>query len=232
MATQYAFGKIVTDGLVLALDAADKNSYPGSGTTWRDMSGNGNNGTLTNGPTFNTAAQGNINFEGTDDYTNFSAILNFTSEPFTFSYWINFNSLTTNQSGQGPIIIYKGSYQQNGYYDQMSTNGAINFVTNQSGAYQITSTNTSKVTTGIWYNISYTRNGSSIRIYVNGIDSTSIAGTHTNPTTSANAFRLANYQNGYIYGNFKLANFQTYNRNLSASEIQQKYNAQKARFGL
>jgi len=55
MAIQYANGKIVTDGLVLCLNAADKNSYPGSGTTWTDISGNGNSGTLTNGPTFNSS---------------------------------------------------------------------------------------------------------------------------------------------------------------------------------
>ena len=42
MATQYANGRIVTDGLVLNLNAADPNSYPGSGTTWIDISGNGN----------------------------------------------------------------------------------------------------------------------------------------------------------------------------------------------
>ena len=67
MATQYAFGKIVTDGLVLALDAADKNSYPGSGTTWRDMSGNNITGSLINSPTFNTSNGGNFGFVA-DDY--------------------------------------------------------------------------------------------------------------------------------------------------------------------
>jgi hypothetical protein len=73
MATQYAFGKIVTNGLVLALDAADKNSYPGSGTTWRDMSGNNSNSTLTNSPTFNSANGGSIVFDGVDDYTTTTA---------------------------------------------------------------------------------------------------------------------------------------------------------------
>ena len=59
---------LVQNGLVLALDASDRNSYPGSGTTWRDMSGNSNNGTLTNGPTFNSANGGSIVFDGSDDY--------------------------------------------------------------------------------------------------------------------------------------------------------------------
>ena len=51
MAFRYS-PKIVTDGLVLSVDAANKKSYPGSGTTWYDLSGNAINGTLTNGPTF------------------------------------------------------------------------------------------------------------------------------------------------------------------------------------
>ena len=58
---------IVRSGLVLALDAADKNSYPGTGTTWKDLSGNSYNGTLTNGPTFNSNNRGSIVFDGVDD---------------------------------------------------------------------------------------------------------------------------------------------------------------------
>jgi len=65
--------KIVTSGLVLALDAADKLSYRGSGTTWRDLSGNNNTGTLTNGPTFNAGNLGSIVFDGTNDYVNISS---------------------------------------------------------------------------------------------------------------------------------------------------------------
>ena len=60
--------RIVTNGLVFCVDAADTNSYPGSGTTWFDLSGNGNNGTLNNGPTFNSANRGSIVFDGTNDW--------------------------------------------------------------------------------------------------------------------------------------------------------------------
>ena len=59
--------RIVTDGLVLCLDAGNSKSYPGSGTAWNDLSRNGNNGTL-NGPTFNSADRGSIVFDGTNDY--------------------------------------------------------------------------------------------------------------------------------------------------------------------
>jgi hypothetical protein len=73
MATQFAFEKIVTNGLVLAADPADTNSDPGSGTSWRDMSGNNNNGTLTNGPIFDSGSIKSIFFDGTNDWANFGA---------------------------------------------------------------------------------------------------------------------------------------------------------------
>jgi hypothetical protein len=65
---------IIEDGLVLALDAANKKSYPGSGTTWNDLSGNGNNGTLTNGPTFDGGNVGSIVFDGVDDVITLTSV--------------------------------------------------------------------------------------------------------------------------------------------------------------
>ena len=59
---------LVMNGLVLALDAANPKSYPGSGTTWTDLSGRGNTGTLTNGPTYSSANGGSLVFDGTNDY--------------------------------------------------------------------------------------------------------------------------------------------------------------------
>ena len=74
MATLYA-PRIVTDGLVLCLDAGNRKSYPGSGTSWVDMSGNNNTGTLTNGPTFGGGNGGSIVFDGVNDFVNFSNYL-------------------------------------------------------------------------------------------------------------------------------------------------------------
>jgi hypothetical protein len=224
---------IVRDSsLVLELDAADRNSYPGSGTIWRDLTANNNNGTLINGPTFSSANLGSIVFDGTDDYTDLGNILNYTSENFSFSYWVNFNSLNTNAAGQGPIVIWKGSYVINGYYDQIATTGNIVFVTNQSGVFQATTTNTGIIVASNWYNIAYSRNGSSVRIYLNGNDVTQTPGNHINPLSSNNNFRLASYNNGQICGNFRLSNLQSYNRTLSSQEILQNYNALKSRFNL
>jgi hypothetical protein len=223
---------IVTSGLVLNLDAANMKSYPRSGTTWRDLSGLGNNGTLTNGPTFSSANGGYINYDGTDDYADFGNIFNFTTQDFTFSHWIYFNSLTTTTVNQGPVTFYKGGFNNSGYYTQASSVGALVFVTNQIGAAQVTSTAVGAVAAGAWYCVTYTRTGSSIRLYVNGVDSTSSAGTHINPLATSNSFRIANYQNGFIYSNIRIASFLTYTKALTPSEVQQNYNATKTRFGL
>ncbi len=81
--------KIVTNGLVLCLDAASRKSYPGTGNVWRDLSGNGNNGTLTNGPTFSSANGGSIVFDGIYD-----PVLGVSNLPisgnasFTISYFV------------------------------------------------------------------------------------------------------------------------------------------------
>ena len=86
--------KIVTDGLVLCLDAANPKSYPGSGTTWYDLSGNGNHGTLINGPTYNSDNKGSIVFDGIDDYVSFTNPLNQSqlNQAWTIQGWINISS--------------------------------------------------------------------------------------------------------------------------------------------
>ena len=230
----YISPNTVTDGLVLCLDASNQKSYPGSGTTWSDLTGNFYNGTLINGPTFNSANGGSIVFDGTNDYASLGNILNYTSENFTFSYWVIFSSFTSNVANQGPIVLYKGSYISEGYYDQIGYSltepTSIFFATNQPNGFQSTQSN-SIIYKNNWYNISYVRNGSSIRIYINGTDQTQTAGTHTNPASSSRNFLIATYLNS-IYGNFKMSTLLNYNRALSASEILQNYNATKTRFGL
>jgi hypothetical protein len=223
--------KIVRDGLVLYLDAANIKSYVSGSTAWNDLTPNRNNGTLTNGPTFDSANAGSIVFDGTNDFIDFGPIFNFTSQNFSFSYWINFNSLTTNQSGQGAVVLYKGRSSESGYYNQIDTTGRITFVTNQPSV-NVTDTATNLIQIGNWYNILYTRNGTSMRIYLNGIDVTLTSGLHNTITSSSENFRISNYDNGFVYGNFKLATFMVHNRSLTPAEALQNYNATKGRYGL
>ena len=94
--------ELVSDGLVLNLDAGDPRSYPSSGTTWTDLSGNGNTGTLTNGPTYSNGNGGALVFNGTNSYVtvgSFSSNLNAAnnSPNITISFWANL----TRKSGGG-----------------------------------------------------------------------------------------------------------------------------------
>ena len=79
-------------GLVLCLDAADKNSYSGTGTTWTDLSGNGYNGILTNGPTFSNTNGGIFIFDGTDDYVQTNLNQNTNNASITWEAWFWDNS--------------------------------------------------------------------------------------------------------------------------------------------
>ena len=85
---------VVEDGLVLCLDASSKRSYPGTGTTWTDRSANGNDGTLTNGPTFDTGNGGSIALDGTNDRIDIPSI-SFAASGFTYSFVTNLSSSTS-----------------------------------------------------------------------------------------------------------------------------------------
>jgi hypothetical protein len=234
MATQYANGKIVTDGLSLCLNAADKNSYPGSGTTWTDLSGNGRNASLVNSPTFSSAGNGSISTDATNTYVSVGNVLDYTSESFTFSTWVLANTFTTNKvdgNQFNPVLFSKGGFNSRGYYCHFAGT-YTSFITNQSGTNQITSA-TMTINTNTWYKLDITRNGSSVLIYMNGINATTSAASHTNPVSNSYPLTIGFYGDGYnLYGSYKIANFSSYNRVLSATEILQNYNAQKSRFNL
>jgi hypothetical protein len=220
--------KIVTNGLVLALDAADKNSYPGTGTTWTDVSGNANTGTLTNGPTFSNGNGGSIVFDGTNDYVTRSSVA--TNLSTGVSMEMVFKSTDMNSRAQG--------FMQ---YNILGTNHYINFYTSgvgtlrwetwvpvpTGGAFYSSTT----LSNNTWYHAigTYNSNGSSV-LYING----SNVGTGTYSAASYSAtytttFTIGEYA-GYLSGNVALARI--YNRALSATEVLQNYNATKPRFGL
>ena len=227
---------IVRNGLVLYLDASQNYSYPRSGTTWRDISGNNNNGTLTNGPTFNSENGGSIVFDGVDDFVSVSnnSTINGTSQ--TISVWFK-NSGTYTTGNQAAEIIGKhnavGSF--NGYGIQLVNDfGNIKvsaFVKNATVNY-VTLNSTQIISSLIWYNatITFTSN-SQIILYLNGISILSRAtGLLTNSTQP---LRIGQSNDLFfnIY-NGSVAQTLVYNRVLTAAEILQNYNATKSRFGL
>jgi hypothetical protein len=227
MGTQYAFGQIVTDGLVLCLNASDRNSYVSGSTTWNDVSGRGNNGTLTNGPTFNSANGGSIVFDGVDDYasvpytTNFDATVN----GITLNTWVYNN----NSSGGWKAVIQRN---RNGtlaavYGIWRSTSNGWQF---RLGSGGVDSTiNITNATTGIWVNLTLTYNKTTLIAYINGVN----VGTNT-PIGYVNDTQNLLIGDAGVSEYFKggIASTQIYNRALSQSEVLQNYNAYKTRFGL
>jgi len=228
MATQYANGKIVTDGLVLCLNAADKNSYPGSGTTWTDISGNGNNGTLTNGPTFNSGNGGSIVFDGSDDYV----VLTNASTPLTNLSYETILKIDSIPASNTFRSIWQKSADWN-YSTGISLQMIYGYLTFSYGSIWGGSVSylLSNLTVGNWYHIvgtsSSVSSGTS-RMYING--SLVATGANAATPTSTSDLTLGSGNGGAFLGNINV--FRTYNRELAAAEILQNYNAQKSRFGL
>ena len=208
--------KIVTDGLVLCLDAADSNSYPGSGSTWYDLSGNNNHFTLNNSPTYSFEGGGNIIFDGTND----EAELSSWSWPSTcsisfFIYPLSGPSIYSRVISTGPsdnFEIALNQTKQLSYYT--STN-----------SWQI---NKVALNTNAWNLITFSQSGSSLIIYKNAISS--FSGSLT--TSTGGSLSIGRRWNNIEPSNFKMAYLQVYNRTLSESEVLQNYNATKGRFGL
>lgn len=226
---------LVTSGLVLHLNAGNFNSYPIAGTTIYDLSESRADGTVSGtGSTYVRDGGGAIDLNASPAswISCPTSVGNFTTQDFSCQIWIYLTSTSSSSAGQGPVIFWKGNFQTNGYYCQINqgTPPAVLFYTNQSGASQVTQS-TATLTVGAWNCICTTRTGTSVRTYINGADATSTAGTHTNPAASSNNFFLNAYST-LIYGNVTYSMFSIYNRRLTPTEVEQNFNATRARFGI
>jgi hypothetical protein len=218
---------IITDGLVLCLDAADKNSYPTTGTTWTDVSGNDNNGTLTNGPTFDSANGGSIVFDGVNDSVqgNTSAFKRNNGEEITVSAWIRPQKLSGSYQD---IVTNRLNTSYNWILYQHTTDGAL--------AFHGTAQNKSNYipTLNNWINVTVTVNSSQIcLLYVNSSLEFTVNNYQYGPSTE-NRLWIGNgaYESSFEPYLGRIAIVNIYNRALSATEILQNYNATKSRFGL
>jgi len=220
---------IVTDGLVLNLDAGWYPSYSGSGTTWKDLKGS-NNGTLTNGPTFNSSDGGSIVFDGVDDYIQTSLLFN--KDDFTYSAWFKRTGNGGASSDDNLIDSYDGASVEWARLNVYSNRHSFHIDNDRRKVILQGSTvtlNTWYYSVGVW-----TKNSGNMKIYVNGVLDAET--THPNKTTitavnpETIGIRADEYYPECFQGNIAVA--QIYNRALSANEVLQNYNAQKGRFGL
>ena len=211
--------KIITDGLVLYLDAANTKSYVSSSLTWTDISRTGNNGTLTNGPTYTSTFGGSIVFDGTNDSVVSANTINITgSAARTMNIWFrSTGTISTRQS-----LAYFGSETANGrsYIEIESSQFKFN-----TGAVSLGGT----VVANTWYNGVITFNGSTLLVYLNGVQVN--IGTPTLNTGVGNLI-LGRFVTNVFPLTGNIAQFSLYNRALSAQEIIRNYEATKTRFGL
>jgi hypothetical protein len=208
-------------------------SYPTSGTTWTDLSGNNNNGTLTNGPTFNPNNLGSIVFDGVDDYVTGSNLLNGAIQA-TLMGWVK--KYSTNSDISFGVLDYPNLPTDKRieivWYRDGNLYGEVGDTQND----WVNTTQTTNDTN--WHHISFTYNGTQstnfnkVKLYFDGTlkANTNTAGTIQSSVSATGPMTIGRRNTGYNRGNFGIIQF--YNRELSAQEILQNYNAYKSRFGL
>jgi len=217
---------IVTNGLVLHLDAGSRQSYVSNTTTWNDLSGQGNTGTLTvSGSTatsasFNGDNLGYIQFTGgstSGSYVSLGTPASLNIANFTVGAWAKSNSFTNYQN-----IIFKGAGV-----------GQYGIITNSLGQWCIQPNTvfitTDPITLNTWNYFVGTYTGTQIIAYRNGIQKTRYT---ISQATTATAIAIGADIANSRYFNGSIAMVHIYNRSLSAQEINQNYNATKSRFGL
>jgi hypothetical protein len=230
--------RVVTDGLVLALDAGNAKSYSGSGTTWTDISRNGNNGTLTNGPTY---SNGSIVFDGTNDNVLITNPTTIKNQNFTISVWVNpgtqnasIVSIIDFDHASSPLqgwVLQSEDATTNRYF-YLAWRGESSFQPSGGGGFG--AGKGIQVTNSTWQNIVYSKNGTSLLGYLNGTQLYS--GTSASSTVSYenNKNLMIGSCVAFSSRSFKgdISNTTIYNRALTASEIQQNFNALRGRFGI
>jgi len=208
--------KINTNGLILYLDAANVASYPGTGTTWTDLSGNNNNFTLTNGTTYDSNNGGSLILDSSKPATR--SIVS-TSTTISMDVWFRVTTYAET------TLFYNGNGGLNGYGFAFGACGASTstlFVF--FGGISCNVVSQANIATNTWYNAVYTRTTNSNILYINGV---SVSTSSFNPTAPGAATTTSI---GGFNGNISIAKM--YDRVLPATEILQNYNSTKSRFGL
>jgi hypothetical protein len=209
-------GSIITSGLILNLDAGNVASYPGTGTTWTDLSGNSYNATLTNGPTFTSLFGGNIVFDGTNDYAVSTVTGGLGSGNFTLEFW--YYKIT--DAG----MIFNSRSGGTGS-DGIDISRTLGITTSGTVIFSATS-----VSNSTWTNVFIGRSSGTMYRYINStlIDSTSMANSFTSTTfyIGGNIGGNVGYLNGYM------PIVRLYNKFLSSDERSTNYNFNRTRFGV
>ena len=218
----FAGPNLEVDGLVLCLDAANTNSYSGSGTTWTDISGQGNNGTLTNAPTFSNDNGGSIVFDGSDDYIQLptNSDLTFTGD-FSYETWLMTDTqLTSNH-------IWRTPNDKTFQFSNSVSPDQIIYYSSETGSqpFGVLDNNT-------WGHLILTKSGNTFTGYLNGVQAwTNTPGSSATHDFSGIRIGSRGSVSGF-YWDGKFAEVRIYSKGLTASEVLQNYNSHKGRFSL
>ena len=234
----YGGPEVAEDGLVLCLDAGNPKSYPGSGTTWTDLSGNNNHGTLVNGVSYTENNRGALVFDGSNDYISTQNYdLDFGTQSFSLCALVNSNSISSAQK-----IINKG---QSTSFPSGTVGYSIRFF-NSAARFSVwdgtnlANISSSTLQSNTWYHIVgvCNRTTGSSDLYINGllINSANIQslGSISIPEAELTIGNLGRGSYGVDneFFNGKLSNVQIYNKILTSQEVQQNFIATRSRFGI
>jgi hypothetical protein len=228
MAVEYN-PRIVTDGLVLCLDAANSKSYPKTGTSWFDLSGGNNNGTLTNGPAFSSLNGGSISFDGTNDLVNLTNTpnLDITTNDFALELWLYY----LRSSASAAKVAARGAYLTTGWTIYAGKFGSLpDQISFQYGSTTWIGVGGLDVTENNWYHVCVTRLNGTITTYINNTNTGSRVDSYnfssTNPTIIGRNAISGDWFKGSV------AVFRQYNIGLNNNQVTQNFNALRGRFGI
>lgn len=216
--------RIVTDGMVLCLDAANSDSYS-TGTNWNDLSGNANNGTLGGGASYTNDALGSINFDGTDDIV--TGVHN-SQLDLTGNVTIECAFKKTGTRTDWVRVLGKGA-ASNRTYGLWYHDTNNYFLYQRYGTTNLDLIYTAPITTNAWYHVIGTSSGTSHSLYVNGgIVATSSGGSTFYSTTDP--YRVGGFVGVNLYHLGNISCCRIYNRALTAIEVNQNFNALRGRY--
>ena len=220
---------LVLPGLSLCLDAANSKSYPGSGTTWTDLSGRGNNGTLVNGVGYNSSNLGSLSFDGVNDYVNLTSasLLPVGTSNRTI---VAFVRTPTSFGSLNHVIHWGGSlpvFQTDTSFGLAITSGG-GLTTHTWNATPQQGTVVAE--TNYCLAVSYTHSSTLHRFWINGVSQG--AGVARSINTGTAQAVVGTRISPFEYWGGRIYNVMVYNRSLTDAEIQQNFNALRSRFSI
>lgn len=219
---------IVTNGLVLCLDAGNTKSYPGTGTTWTDLSGLGNNGTLVNGPTYSSANSGSLVFDGVNDYADCG---NGSSLSFGNVITVIVSYYKGNTGTHNPIVSKKSADPSLAGWEIADSSGMLRATFRPTATQINIGDSFTTFSLNVWAIAALTFDGTTAKLYKNGVNTLSTSSGGPVTLNSSGPMRIATRSDGNMT-NGSVGFVNVYNRALSSTEVTQNFNALRGRYGL